>query len=88
MNQDQIDELAAVMSLTSDRLVAAWQASAPTIKSFGQDLAAAMARGYRSLYYAGLVNTPLGNHPMTARKMRGAIRRLKVGTPHATTEDQ
>lgn len=79
MNQQQLNELAAAMSMTSDRVIAAWAACAKSMESFGRDLVKSMAVGYRSLYAAGIVNTPLSRHPMTARKMRGAIRRLKAG---------
>jgi len=79
MNQQQLDELSAVMSLTSDRVITAWNAITEMVSPICFDLGTALNGFYRSLYAAGIVNTPLSRHPMTARKMRGAIRRLKAG---------
>lgn len=86
MNQQQIDELAAVMSMTSDRVIAAWHALRPIMLEAVQEIIKRANAFYRSLYAAGIIDTPVSNHPMTARKMRGAIRRLKAGEIGVSTE--
>lgn len=79
MNQQQLDELSAVMSMTSDRVIAAYQRCVPVLRTISHDMVRSMYVFGRALYAASIIDTPMSRHPMTARKVRGCIRRLKAG---------
>lgn len=68
------------MSMTSDRVFACVRAIVDDYVSGIVSLRVSINTFYRKLYYTGVIDTPIHtHHPMTARKMRGVIRRLKAG---------
>lgn len=76
MNSAQYQAIGRVSGMTSDRVEQAWH---DVVAVCGWSCQQLVDQWYRRMYAAGIVNVPPGNHPMTARKMRGAIRRLKAG---------
>lgn len=64
-----------------DSVTQAWQAIARWAEQVMREMAPALRQLHRILYYAGADIPPPGYHPMTARKMRGAIRRLRQSKP-------
>jgi hypothetical protein len=58
------------------KMIEAWRAIAELAKQTLRAMLPVWRQFHRDLYFAGANIPPPSRHPMTARKMRGAIRRL------------